>query len=213
MHIAIIGAGNVGSALGTAWARVGHDIVFGVRDTGRPELVELCDSIGARAVPSVDAPANADVVVLALPWDGAEAAIRGLGDLQGKVVIDCTNPLTMNDGVLGLDRGFSTSGAETVAAWIPQANVVKGMNQVVSELMQDNAGLSSRPVQFIAGDDASSKATVRQLIEEIGFEVFDAGGLEQARNLEPLAMVVINQALIRGAGRDWAFGIVRPADG
>ena len=212
MKIAIIGAGAVGGSLGTAWARGGHEIVFGVRDVNKPELRKLCENTGASALPAAAAAATGDVVVLALPWDGAEAGIKALGDLGGKTVIDCTNPLGFEDGVLFLDRGYSTSGGETVASWLPGAKVVKGLNQVPSEMMSDNDRLSGRPVQFIAGDDEVSKATAKTLIEELGFEVLDAGALVQSRILEPFGMVFINQAIMRGLGRDWAFGILRNKD-
>ncbi len=209
MKIAIIGAGAVGSSLGTAWSRGGHDIVFGVRDVNKPALKALCQDIGARALPGPEAAAAADVVVLALPWDGAEQSVTSLGNLSGKTIIDCTNPLGFEDGALFLDRGYTTSGGESVAAWLPGANVVKGLNQVPAEMMSDNSGLPGRPVQFIAGDDDDAKATAKALIEELGFEVLDAGALVQARILEPFGMVFINQALMRGMGRDWAFGVLR----
>ncbi len=212
MKIAIIGAGAVGGALGTAWSRGDHDNVLGVRDVNKPELKTLCEAIGAAALPGPDAAAAGDVVILALPWDGAEQAVTALGDLSGKTVIDCTNPLGFEDGALFLDRGFTTSGGESVAAWLPGAHVVKGLNQVPAEMMADNARLNSRPVQFIAGDDESAKATAKQLIEELGFEVLDSGGLVQSRLLEPFGMVFINQALMRGMGRDWAFGVLRNED-
>lgn len=209
MKIAIIGAGAVGSSLGRGWSRSGHEILFGVRDVDKPELRELCAAIGAVAMPAAEAAASGDVVVLALPWDGAEAGVKALGDLAGKTVIDCTNPLRFENGALSLDRGFTTSGGETVAAWLPGADVVKGLNQVPAEMMSDNDRLGGRPVQFIAGDDDSAKATVQSLIEELGFEVLDSGALEQSRILEPFGMVFINQAIMRGMGRDWAFGILR----
>ena len=212
MKIAIIGAGAVGGSLGTAWSRSGHKIVFGVRDIDKPELRELCEETGASALPAPQAAAAGDVVVMALPWEGAEDGVRALGDLAGKTVIDCTNPLRFEDGSLSLDRGFTTSGGETMAAWLPGANVVKGLNQVPAEMMSSNSKLSGRPVQFIAGDDESAKATAQSLIEELGFEVLDAGALVQSRILEPFGMVFINQAIMRGMGRDWAFGVLRNRD-
>jgi predicted dinucleotide-binding enzyme len=94
----------------------------------------------------------ADVVVLALPWGVAEGAVKALGSLKGKIVIDCMNPLAMQSGKLGLDRGFNSSGAETLASWIPEARIVKTLNQVGAEMMADNAGLPHRPVMFMAGN-------------------------------------------------------------
>ena len=210
MKIAIIGAGKVGGALGTGWTKVGHTIVFGVRDVNKADLKALCARIGATAAPSAEAARQGDIVVLALPWGGAENAVKSLGDLKGKIVIDCMNPLAMKDGAPGLERGYATSGGETVASWLSGAKVVKTFNQVGADIMTAADQFETRPVMFLAGDDDAAKATVAQLVSELGFEALDAGGLKQARILEPFAMVWINQALFRGLGRNWAFGVLRP---
>ncbi|MBV9970849.1 MAG: NADPH-dependent F420 reductase [Xanthobacteraceae bacterium] len=210
MKIAMIGAGNVGRALGTGWAKAGHSIIFGVRDVDKPELKRLCAQIGATVAPSAEAAREGEVVVLALPWGTAEGAVKSLGDLAGKIVIDVMNPLAMQNGTLGLERGFTTSAGESVAAWLPGARVVKTFNQVGADMMTEGHRFETRPVMFLAGDDEGAKRTVSALVSELGFEPLDAGRLVQARILEPFAMVWINQALARGFGRDWAFGVVRP---
>jgi NADPH-dependent F420 reductase len=210
MKIAVIGAGKVGGALGTGWTKVGHTIVFGVRDVNKADLKALCARIGATAAPAAEAARQGDIVVLALPWAVAENAVKSLGDLKGKIVIDCMNPLAMKDGALGLERGYTTSGGETVASWLPGAKVVKTFNQVGADMMTAGDQFETRPVMFLAGDDDAAKATVAQLVSQLGFEALDAGGLKQARILEPFAMVWINQALFRGLGRNWAFGVLRP---
>jgi 8-hydroxy-5-deazaflavin:NADPH oxidoreductase len=209
MKIAIIGAGNVGSALGAGWAKAGHSIVFGVRDVNKPSLKAMCAQIGASAASPADAASRGDVVVLALPWNVAENAVKALGDLKGKVVIDSMNPLAMKDGALGLERGYTTSGAEAVASWLPGAKVVKTFNQVGAEMMMAGDRFATPPVMFLAGDDDAAKSTVAQLVTDLKFEALDAGSLKQARILEPFAMVWINQALLRGLGRNWAFGVIR----
>jgi hypothetical protein len=212
MKISVIGAGKVGRALGTGWAKAGHSIVFGVRDTNKPEVKALCAQIGATAASPRDAARDGDVVVLALPWSVAENAVKSLGDLKGKVIMDCMNPLAMKDGALGLERGYTTSGGEAVASWLPGAKVVKTFNQVGAEMMMAGARFETRPVMFLAGDDESAKSTVSPLVSELGFEALDAGALKQARILEPFAMVWINQALLRGLGGNWAFGVLRLRD-
>ena len=120
------------------------------------------------------------------------------------------NPLGMKEGALGLERGFTTSGGEAVASWLPGAKVVKTFNQVGAEMMMAGDRFETRPVIFPAGDDEGAKSTVAQLVGEIGFEALDTGALKQARILEPFAMVWINQALMRGLGRKWAFCVIRP---
>ena len=169
MKIAVIGAGKVGSALGTGWAKAGHTIIFGVRDVNKAELKALCARIGATAAPSANAARQGDVVVLALPWTVAENAVKALGDLKGKIIIDSMNPLAMKDGVLGLERGFTSSGGEAVASWLPGARVVKTFNQVGAEMMMAGDRFETRPVMFLAGDDDTAKSAVAQLVGELGF--------------------------------------------
>lgn len=211
MKIAIIGTGNVGGAIARGLAGKGHDLTLGVRDGGKPDVQTLAQATGAGVALPQDAAAMADVVVLALPWGAAEGAVKALGDLSGKVVIDCMNPLGMVNGALGLTVGHSTSGTEMVAGWLPGARVVKTMNQVGAEMMAHNSHLPHRPVQFVAGDDPAAKAIAMQIVSDLGFEPLDAGDLTKARILEPFAMVWINQALLRGKGRDWAFAAVNGA--
>src|SRR5262245_26592181 len=95
MKIAIIGAGNVGSALGHGWASAGHEIAFGVRDPTDAKVQEVVRSVGdrARAATVRDAVAPTEVAVLATPWPAARDALTAAGSLRGKVLVDATNPL------------------------------------------------------------------------------------------------------------------------
>ena len=208
MRIAIIGTGNVGGALAQGLAGKGHDLMLGARRPDAPEVAALAAATGATAALPDAAAAGADLVILALPWSGAEAAVRGLGDLSGRIVIDCTNPLGMTADGLGLTMGFTTSGGETVAGWLPGTRVVKTLNQVGAELMARNDHLPLRPVMFMAGDDPSAKAAVAGVLRDLGFAPQDAGPLVRARLLEPFGMLWISQMLTQGAGRNWAFATV-----
>ena len=208
MKIAIIGTGNVGAAIARGLADKGHTITLGARDPGADGVSRLAADTGATTDTPRGAAEAADIVILALPWAAAPAAIADLGPLAGQVVIDCMNPLGMVDGALGLMIGHTTSGAEVVQSLLPQARVVKTLNQVGAEIMARNDHLPHRPVQFMAGDDGAAKAMTADLLRDLGFDPLDAGGLTKARLLEPFAMVWINQALLRGKGRDWAFASV-----
>jgi predicted dinucleotide-binding enzyme len=182
-------------------------VTLGVRDTGKAEVQALAAASGAfLATPSAAAKA-AEIIILALPWRVAEAAVKDLGDLSGKIVIDCMNPLGMVDGALGLLIGHTISGGEIVAGWLTGVRVVKTLNQVGAEIMADAAVVGHRPVMFMAGDDAEAKAATAGLLGDLGFEPQDAGDITKARLLEPFGMVWINQAILRGKGRDWAFSI------
>jgi predicted dinucleotide-binding enzyme len=201
MRVAIIGAGNVGSALGRAWLRVGEDVVFGVPDPADPKY----DSLPRERVRTpVQAAENAEAVVLATPWPATEAAVKGLSDLHGKVLIDCTNPLGMGRDGLELVLGHNTSGGEQVAVW---ASGFKALNQTGAENMERAAEYPMRPVMFVAGDDEARKPIVLSLITKLGFEAIDAGPLRIARLLEAYGMLWIDQALNRGRGRSFAFAL------
>lgn len=208
MKIAIIGTGNVGSAIAKGLAGKGHNVTLGARDPKAPAVIRLAAETGATATTQRAAAEGGDIILLALPWAAAAGAIADLGPLADKVVVDCMNPLGMVDGALGLMVGHTSSGAEVVQSLLPQARVVKTLSQVGAEIMADNARLPQRPVQFMAGDDGAAKAMVAELLRDLGFDPLDAGGLTKARLLEPFAMVWINQALLRGKGRDWAFAAV-----
>lgn len=200
MNIAIIGAGNVGGALGRSWARMGHRIIFGVRDPQAEKIVAVVAATGkaVSAVSVSEAARSAEVIALATPWDATATALAAVGDLCGKILIDCTNPLKFTPGVgLELTMGFSDSGGEMVARLAAGARVVKAFNTYGWENFADARypnGAGLRPVMFIAGDDAAAKQTVGQLATDIGFEPFDAGALRAARELEPLALIWIRRA-------------------
>lgn len=192
--IAILGAGSVGQALGAGLARAGRSVIYGVRGPAADNE----DTVGGAA-------ARSDIIILATPFDAVEDVLAAAGECAGKIVIDCTNPLRMRDGRLGLAIGFSSSGAETIAAKLPKARVVKTLNQTGAENMGDAHGFATRPIMFVAGDDDSAIESASELVRDLGFDPAYAGPLSNARLLEPLAMLWIDQALYRGAGRSFAF--------
>ncbi len=209
MKIAIIGAGNVGSTLGKAWAKKGHDISFGVRHPNDDKTRQLLQSLGTKAQAGTvaEAASSSEVIVLATPWPATEAAVRAAGNLQSKIVIDCTNPLKQD--ISGLELGFSLSGAEQVAQWAKGAKVFKAFNTTGSNNMADPVISGIRTVMFVCGDDEAAKTVVMQLAADIGFDTVDAGKLEQARLLEPWAMLWISLAFQGGLGRDFGFALLR----
>jgi 8-hydroxy-5-deazaflavin:NADPH oxidoreductase len=206
MRLAMIGAGNVGSALGRAWLRVGQDVVFGIPDPSDPKYRALPQE---KLFKPAEAARDVEIVVLATPWPATEAAVKGLGDLSGKILIDCTNPLGMGSDGLDLALGFETSGGEQVASWAVGASVFKSFNQTGAENMAKASLFPMRPVMFVAGDDEAAKPTVLSLVSKIGFDAIDAGPLRIARLLEPYGMLWIDQALNRGRGVDFAFALTR----
>ena len=212
MTIAIIGAGNVGAALGTAWAqKAGHDICFGVRDPKADKAQALLKPLEgkARATSPAEAAAASDVIVLATPWPATEEAVRSLGSINGKIVLDATNPLSRGPDGIGLEIGHSISGGEKVQGWAAGASVYKTLNTTGFANMANPVFNGVKSLMFVAGDDEANKPKVLKLVSELGFEAVDAGPLRIARLLEAHAMLWIHLALVRGLGRDWAFGILR----
>lgn len=208
MDIAIVGAGNVGAAVGRVWAAKGHRVTYGVLDPQAPEAQALRDH--AEVALSPQAVSGAEVVVLATPWNVTEAVVKALGSLAGRIVLDCTNPFGFDpEKGVRLLLGYATSGGEQVAAWAAGASVFKSLNQTGFENMADASGYPVRPLMFVAGDDESRKPVVLRLIEELGFEALDAGRLESARLLEPMGMMWVHYAMNLKHGRKLAFALVR----
>lgn len=203
MRIAIIGAGNVGQALGGVWARRGHEVVYGVRHAGDAKYR------GLKTASLADAARGAEAVLVATPWNATAAALEAAGDLAGKLVLDATNPLTTGPSGMGLAIGHSTSAGEMVAGWAKGASVFKTLNTTGFNNMANSGGYPLKPVMFFAGDDAAKKPLVAALLSDLGFEPVDAGPLVNARLLEPYAMLWIDLALRRGQGRDIAFALMR----
>jgi predicted dinucleotide-binding enzyme len=205
MRIAVIGAGNVGSTLVSKWLDSGHEVAFGVRRPGDKKYEGLAQRAAVTSV--ARAVADADVVVLATPWSETEAAIASAGELSGKTVVDCTNPLEQD--LSGLSIGHLTSGGELVASWAKGAKVVKAFNTTGANIMADPVLEGRKTVMFVCGDDADARATVAKLSDEIGFDTIEAGELKTARLLEPWALIWISMAYRFGFGRDFGFCVAR----
>lgn len=186
MNITILGAGNMGSALAKQLARAGHRVRITSRDSAKARAV--ADAVpGATVVAAKDAAAGSDVVIVATGYADAVAALRSLGSLAGKVVIDITNPLTPD--YMGLTVGFNSSAAEEIAKAVPGAELVKAFNTLFAQVIANGAapaGSDVVPVYFVS-DSERAKQTAKALIESIGFKAVDARGLKNARYLEPLA--------------------------
>jgi 8-hydroxy-5-deazaflavin:NADPH oxidoreductase len=136
MQIGIIGAGNVGGALGKGWARAGHKVTYGVPDPSAERHRAAAEAAGGAGLRRVRQAAHeADAIVLAVPFDAVGDALAAAGDLSGRLLIDVTNPLRMGAAGLELSIGFDRSGAEHVASLAPGAAVFKTLNQVGFEAM------------------------------------------------------------------------------
>lgn len=186
MKVTVIGAGNMGSAFVRQLVKAGHQVGVSARDPGKAAAVAAVNA-GAQAVPAAGAARGADVVVLATAYADAAAALRSAEIQAGQVVIDITNPLTAD--YMGLTVGHTSSAAEEIANAVPNATLVKGFNTLFAQVLAEGADFGDgRTLSvFLASDSAQAKAAAGELATSMGFEVVDAGGLKNARYLEPLA--------------------------
>ena len=186
MKVTVIGAGNMGAAFVKQLTQAGHDVSVTARNLEKAQALAAAHT-GAKAVSQSGAAAAADVFILATGYADAVPALQGVGDLSGKVVIDITNPLTPD--YMGLTLGHSTSAAEEIAKAIPGAEVVKAFNTVFATVLADGAdfGNGQTVSVFVASDSERAKQTAKALAESMGFATVDAGGLKNARYLEPVA--------------------------
>jgi predicted dinucleotide-binding enzyme len=188
------------------WIRAGHAITFGVRAPDTPQAGPTDATYASVA----EAARAADVVVLATPWPAVPDALAAAGNLSGKVLIDCTNPLRMGANGLELDIGHTTSGGEYVASLAHGASVFKTLNQTGFDNMEHAHDFhQTPPVMYVAGDDQAQKPRVLSLVSELGFQAVDAGSLRIARLLEPMAMLWIHMVLQRGAPMTHAFALTQ----
>jgi predicted dinucleotide-binding enzyme len=196
MNILVIGAGNMGSAFVKQLTHAGHQVSVTARHLEKAQALAAAQA-GATAVASDNAAARADVIVLATAYGDAVEALNIVGELRGKVVIDITNPMTAD--YMGLTLGHSTSAAEEIARALPGAEVVKAFNTVFAQVLAEGAKLGDQTVPvFVASDSTRAKETANALAQSMGFATIDAGGLKNARYLEPLAG--LNIYLGYGAG-------------
>ena len=183
--IALIGAGEVSGAFGPRFADLGHLVIYGSRSPDRPQVRELVRATGNGASASLpdEAAAQADIVMINVPWSVAEEVVLGLGDLAGKIVIDPINPRIVDENGYR-DYPTYTSNAERIQNLAPQAFVVKAFNTISADTMIDPDVLSHPVTIPIAGNDPTAKQTVAALAEALGYEAVDVGPVRYAHIVE-----------------------------
>jgi 8-hydroxy-5-deazaflavin:NADPH oxidoreductase len=195
MTIAILGAGNMGKGLAKRLAAAGEEVLLAARDPRK--TAEAAKAIGGKvkaATPS--GAASAGIIVLAVPYAQAGAALNELGDLAGKVIVDITNAVGPN---MSMAVTGNSSAAEEIQKKASKAKVVKAFNTLFANFF-DKTYANNPPQVFYAGNDAAAKERVAALIRQIGFEPVDAGPLENARQLEAMGNLAIRVAYSLGRG-------------
>lgn len=197
LTLLIVGTGNVGCALAKRFARTSHQVLLGSRDhkTGQAAAEQL----GVRGGDAASFVSEADVIFIAVPFVNLTETLDRLGAIDGKIIVDCTNPLTSD--YMQLTIGHTDSAGETCQRLAPHSKVVKAFNAIFAEVVSADLSYGSiTPQVFLAGDDAGSKQRVAALVRDIGYDAIDTGGIACARYLEPLAELIIQLAYAQGRG-------------
>ncbi len=207
MNIAIVGAGNVGSALAKAWAKAGHRIFIGTRDSAQPELAPLLASLNITAHAHLEAVSNAEVVLFAIPSAAFPTVLSSLGSLKGKVLIDATNAVREKPTPYA-------NGYDALKVLSGSTDIVKCFNSTGYENMTKpiaDTKYGSIPLDmFMAGASPKAKEIARALALDAGFEAcYDFGGEDKVPLLEHFAFAWINLAIMQKEGRGIGFKILK----
>ncbi|OIJ66907.1 NADPH-dependent F420 reductase [Streptomyces mangrovisoli] len=191
MRYAVLGTGDVGRTLGGRLVGLGHEVVLGSRTKDNPAALEWAGAAGPRAGTGTfaEAAAAAETVVNAVGGQVALAALEAAGaqHLDGKVLVDVSNPMAFEDGQLTLDPVGSDSVGEQIQRAFPGARVVKTLNTVNCQVMVEPTLVAGAHQIFVCGADADAKAQVTAMLGEFGWpaeRVLDLGGIEAARAVE-----------------------------
>lgn len=209
LSIGVIGSGTVGRVLAAGFAGKGHAVTLGTREPGK--LSEWSAAAGAAVrVADVAGAAKADVVIVAVAGAGALSAIAAAGSsIHGKVVIDACNPIAGPpvDGWIPYFTG-PDSLMERLQAASPEARFVKAFSSVGNALMIDPQFTEGRPTMFICGNDEAAKATVAELLDEVGWDAEDMGKAQAARGIEALCQLWCARGFVQGKWNH-AFKLVK----
>ena len=185
VKIGVIGSGNVGGAIGASWVRAGHEVMFSSRHIENDRKLAADLGGGARAGTPREAAAFGDVILVAVPYRALPDIGRDMADLvDGKVVIDASNPFPNRDGEIAdwaREKGAGLASAEL----LPGARIVRAFNAIGAARMGSayrEPGVVGMP---IAGDDAEAVAIASELIRDVGYEPVLIGNLDKGRYLVP----------------------------
>ena len=194
MKIGIIGSGNVGKTLALGFEKYNHTVTISSRTPEK--LKEWKQSSGFKGDLGNFSQASTfgEILVLAVSGSAVEAVLKDIGQepLQGKIVIDATNPIASEPPVNGVLKFFTRlddSLMEQLQRKYPDARFVKAFNCIGSAHMVEPDFGGIKPTMFICGNDATAKREVTVILTQFGFEVQDMGGVEAARAIEPLCIL------------------------
>ena len=183
MKIGLIGVGAIGGAFAGHLARAGHELLLS-NSRGADALTDLVRSLGSRARPAErEEAAQADLVILAVPWTQVRTVLAGLPAWNGRILMDATNPV-LQPGYRLAELGGRAS-TEVVASLAPGARVVKAGNTLLAAVLaSDPREAGGNRVLFVSGDEDESKAVVKKVLGDIGFATVDLGTLASGAGLQ-----------------------------
>ena len=213
MRVGILGTGDVGRTLASAFLALGHEVKLGSRDASNEKSRNWVAEAGLKGSAGNfgEAAAFGELIVLATLGIATEVAVRmaGAKSLNGKVVIDTTNPLIFKPNQAPeLAFGFSDSLGERVQRLVPEAKVVKAFNTVGNAHMFKPQFRNGPPDMFICGNDDGAKKTVTDLLTEFGWGTVDIGSIQGSRYLEAMCMAWVLYGLKTGSWNH-AFKLLR----
>jgi hypothetical protein len=184
LRIGIIGAGTMGGPIGLAWAQAGHQVLYSSRNPD--QLMDLVQAAAPRASAGYpDAAAFfGDVVLLAVPPSAIEQLGRDYGHLmQGKIVIDITNPRLDRDGPI-TNEWLAMGTGLAMAQYLPGVRLVKAFNTLSARMLENPAPNGERIGIPVAGDDAEARNVAAALVRDAGFEPVIVGPLARAKEFD-----------------------------
>jgi len=204
MKIAIIGTGNVGGALATKWAKCGHEITLGVRDTTNFKGKELLKNPNTTVDTITQAVKKSEIILIATPAITAVEVAQSLGNTEGKVIIDTMN-IVMGKGPSGFSNTTDAILANTQTKDVVKCFNTTGFNNMVNPIYNNTA-----IDVFVQGDSLKGKDIATQLAKDAGFgECYSVGGNDRFELMEKFAFFWINLAMFQGQGRDIAFKLLK----
>lgn len=204
MKIAIIGTGNVGGALATQWAKAGHEILLGTRDTANFDDKHLLQNVHTSLHTIAESAGKAEVILIAAVPQASQSIAEQIKEhAKGKVIIDAMNSLRAKP------EGFANS-FDALKHYLPESEVVKCFNTTGFENMANPVYNGEGIDMFVAGSSQVGKETATRLALDAGFATcWDFGGDDKAQLLEYFGMSWINLAIMQGHGRGMAFKVLK----
>ena len=204
MKIAIIGTGNVGSALAQRFVQSGHQVSFGVRDSSSPKSQKASTITGTTLLSIEEASKSAEAIIIATPPEAVLSVVAQLGDVKNKIVIDTTNSIRTRPDPYA--TAYHALKDLTKSSKIVKCFNSTGFENMTNPIYSDFGGID----MFCAGDDTEAKAVAQNLAKQIGFgECWDFGGDDKVELLEKFALSWINLAIMQGHGRNLAFKVIK----